>query len=215
MLELQTLLNQSAARHRGNLCPRQVLGVRMGQFAAEQMQLELPRSDKRLIALVETDGCLVDGIAVASGCSVGSRTMFIRDYGKTAATFVDTQTERAIRILPHPSSRKHALDYAPNAPDKWHAQLDAYQVMPANELLVAQPVTLSISLSALISQHGLRVVCAQCGEDIINAREIRQAGQVLCRACAGDGYYFPASQCPAAVTSAPVPSFHPLAIHKN
>lgn len=215
MLELQTLLDQSAARHRGRLCPRQVLGVRMGQFAALQLNLDLPQRDKRLIALIETDGCVVDGIAVSTGCSVGSRTMFIMDYGKTGATFVDTQTQHAIRIIPHPGSRKHALDYAPNAPDKWHAQLAAYQVMLLNELLVAQPVVLSLSLEALISEHGLRAICEQCGEDIINAREVRQAGRVLCRACAGDGYYFSQTQYSGAITSAPVPSFRSLAIHRN
>ena len=197
-MELQKLLNQSAARHRDHLCPRQVLGVRMGQSAVEQLNLDLPQSDKRLIVLVETDGCLVDGIAVATGCSVGSRTMFMMDFGKTGATFVDTQTLRAIRIIPHSASRTRSSVYAPNAPDKWHAQLEAYQIMPADELLTAQPVTLSISVQALVSQHGLRVLCEQCGEDIINAREVRREGHVYCRTCAGSGYYLAQNQYPVA-----------------
>ena len=197
-MDLQTLLNQSAARHRDHLCPRQVLGVRMGQYAGMELSLTLPQSDKRLIAIVETDGCLVDGITVASGCSVGSRTMFVMDYGKTAATFADTQTQRAIRIIPRRDSRTRAYAYAPNAPDKWHAQLAAYQVMPDRELFDVQPVTLTISLKALVSQHGLRVVCEQCGEDIINEREVRQAGHIWCRACAGEGYYFSRNIAPRA-----------------
>jgi formylmethanofuran dehydrogenase subunit E len=215
MLDLQTLLDLSAARHRGHLCPRQVLGVRMGQYAAELLELDLPQRDKRLVALVETDGCVVDGIAVAAGCSVGSRTMFIMDYGKTAATFVDTETQRTVRIIPHPGSRKHALDFAPNAPDKWHAQLAAYQVMPAHELLVADGVQLSISMAELISVHGLRVVCAQCGEDIINARQVQHDGRVLCRACAGDGYYCPPASSSSAAAPPRVSTTPALTISRN
>jgi formylmethanofuran dehydrogenase subunit E len=189
MMELQTLFDLSAQRHRDHLCPRQVLGVRMGVYAAELFDLKLPQNDKRLFAFVETDGCVVDGIAAATGCAPGSRTMRIMDYGKTAATFVDTSSNRAIRILPGPDSRKRAYDYAPDAPDRWHAQLAAYQVMPAEELLVAQAANLSISLTAIISRHGLRAVCDNCGEDIINEREVHRADRVLCRSCAGDSYY--------------------------
>lgn len=189
MPNLQTLLDKSAQCHHNHLCPRQVLGVRMGLYAGELFGLELPQSDKRLFAFVETDGCLIDGIAIATGCAVGHRTMHVVDYGKTAATFVDTYTECAIRICPSAQARARASIYVPDAPDRWHAQLAAYQIMPTDELLLAQPVTLNVSLAAIISQHGKRVVCARCGEDIINEREVRVDGAVLCRACALGAYY--------------------------
>ena len=191
MLDLQTFLNETATQHRDHLCPRQVLGVRMGMYAGELLGLDLPQSDKRLFAFVETDGCLVDGITAATRCSCGHRTMRLMDYGKTAATFVDTLTHRAIRILPSPGSRTRALEYSLDAPDRWHAQLKAYQIMPSEELLVAQPVELTISLDAMISRHGMRVVCERCGEDIINERGIKRNNQILCRACGGDSYYEP------------------------
>ncbi len=191
MADLQELLTVSASRHKDHLCPRQVLGVRMGMFAAELFRLDLPQKDKRLFTFIETDGCLVDGIAAATGCWVGSRTMRVMDSGKSAATFVDTETERALRVIPHPQARSRAKDYAPNAPDRWHAQLLGYQVMPAEELLLAHPVNLTLSLSAIISRHGVRVVCDHCGEDIINERQVHRNGETLCRTCAGDAYYQP------------------------
>jgi formylmethanofuran dehydrogenase subunit E len=189
MQDLQTLLNASTERHHRHLCPRQVLGVRMGMYAAELFSLDLPQTDKRLFAFVETDGCLIDGIAVGTGCWVGNRTMRVMDYGKSAATFVDTQVQRSIRIMATRESRTRALEYAPNAPDRWHAQLAAYQIMPANELLIARDVMLTVSLEQIISRHGKRVVCDECGEDIINELEVRRAGRVLCRACAEGAYY--------------------------
>ena len=75
------LLRQSAALHR-HLCPCQVLGVHMGCWAGELLDLELPQADKRLLTIVETDGCFTDGVAVATGCRVGRRTLRIEDYGK-------------------------------------------------------------------------------------------------------------------------------------
>jgi len=189
MPDLKTLLEASAARHHQHLCPRQVLGVRIGLYAGELFDLGLPQDDKRLFAFVETDGCLTDGIAVATGCTVGRRTMYLIDYGKTAATFVDTVTGRALRLTPHPQARTRAWHYAPEAPDRWHAQLIAYQRMPTAELLLVQEVTLNVSLVAIISQPGRRVVCERCGEDIINERQVRRDGQLLCRACAEGAYY--------------------------
>ncbi len=189
MDDLQILLNATAGRHQHHLCPRQVLGVRIGMYAGELFGLALPQIDKRLFAFVETDGCMTDGIAVATGCWWGRRTMRLIDYGKTAATFVDTETDRAIRIAPARESRQRAARYAPDAPDRWHAQLEAYQIMPAKELLQAREVELTVSLKALISQHGRRVVCAECGEDIINKREVRRDDRTLCRACADEAYY--------------------------
>ena len=197
MLDLQTFLTESAKQHRDHLCPRQVLGVRMGMYAGELFGLDLPQSDKRLFVFVETDGCMVDGISAATGCSCGHRTMHMMDYGKTAATFVDTLTHRAIRILPSPGSRTRALEYGLDAPDRWHAQLRAYQIMPTKELLLAQSVDLTVSLEAIISRHGMRVVCEHCGEDIINERQVRNNNEILCRACAGESYYSPISSVAA------------------
>lgn len=189
MRDFQKLLAQSASRHKDHLCPRQVLGVRMGMYAGELFDLDLPQQDKRLFAFVETDGCLVDGIAAATGCWVGSRTMRVMDYGKSAATFVDTATERALRIIPHPQARTLAAKYAPEASDRWHAQLLGYQAMPPDELLLSQDVMLTVSLQAIVSQHGRRVICEGCGEDIINEREVKRNGHTLCFACASGAYY--------------------------
>lgn len=188
MSDLESLLDATASRHRGHLCPRQVLGVRVGMFAGKLLQLELPQIDKRLIAFVETDGCFTDGVSAASGCFVGRRTMWVLDYGKSAATFVDTASGAAIRIHPQPLARQQAAHYAPGQVDTWHSQLYGYRSMPDEALLVAQRVALTLSLEKLVSQHGLRAQCDQCGEEIINEREVVQHGRLLCRTCAGESY---------------------------
>jgi formylmethanofuran dehydrogenase subunit E len=147
------LLEASAALHR-HLCPRQVLGVRMGLLAGEVLGLDLSQTDKRLLTVVETDGCASDGIAVATNYWVGRRTMRVEDYGKVAATFVDTATGRAIRVSARPGIRQRARDCAPEARNKWEAQLLGYQRMPSNELLSAQGVQLKMTISSAF--HKLR-----------------------------------------------------------
>lgn len=189
MPTLEKLLEQSSALH-NHLCPRQVLGVRMGMYAGIVLGLDLPQQDeKRLFAFMETDGCGADGVSVAAGCWPGRRTMRMIDYGKMAATFVDTETHRAVRLVPHPESRQRVLKYAPEDVPSWRAQLIGYQGMPDGEMFVVQPVELTLSLEAIISRHGMRTTCQRCGEEIINEREVIVNGETLCRACAGDTYY--------------------------
>ena len=94
---LEAALAASAHRH-ARLCPRQVLGVLAGLAAIAL--LGIPAGSRDLFAIVETDGCFVDGVEAATGCSIGHRTLRVEDYGKVAATFVDLATAAAIRIVP-------------------------------------------------------------------------------------------------------------------
>ena len=188
MSDLQELLQETAQYHH-HLCPRQVLGVRMGLYAGKLLGLELPQTRKRLLTIMETDGCGADGVSVATDCWVGHRTLRIVDYGKVAATFIDTKTETAVRIAPHPLCRERALAAAPEAPNRWAGYLLGYQRLDLPELLVYEPVRLKEDLRRLISRAGWRATCELCGEEIINEREVQLGSRILCRPCAGDAYY--------------------------
>lgn len=189
-------LAQASSRRHQHLCPRQVLGIRIGLFGLRQLGFvgELYRPpfqnvEKRLLTIVETDGCGADGIAVATDCYVGRRTLRVLDFGKVAATFVDTHTERAVRVAPRSDVRRRVRGYALTAPSRWHAYLQGYQIMPDEELLQVQQVRLLQPIDALLSRPNARVLCSRCGEEIMNERQVRLNDQVLCRACAGERYY--------------------------
>jgi formylmethanofuran dehydrogenase subunit E len=134
--------------------------------------------------------------------------MRMMDFGKVAATFVDTGAGDAVRIYPHPESRSRAKAAAPEARDRWHAQLLGYQRLADDQLLIADPVVLTVDLEALISHAGARAVCVACGEEIINRREILRGDDCLCRACAGEAYYTPEPCLPIADarSSRPMPA---------
>lgn len=192
---LAPLLSHAGAVHR-HLCPRIVLGVRMGLLALRLLgavdETYAPPFDnrrKRYYSFIEIDGCGASGIMTATDCHVVRRTARIVDYGKLALTLVDRAHGRAVRVTPSAASRRLAADYAPDARSRWHAYRDAYQIMPDAVLLTATPVQLSVSLARIISRPGVRVNCAACGEEIFNEREVAVGGQTLCRACAGQAYY--------------------------
>jgi formylmethanofuran dehydrogenase subunit E len=188
LLKFNELLAESARRH-DHLCPRQVIGVRMGMLAGKLLQLDLPQTNKRLFTFLETDGCFADGVTVSTGCTLGHRTLRLFDYGKAAATFVDTETEQAVRIAPSHKLRGLAVQMTPDAKSHWHAQLAAYQHILDEMMFDIAWVTLDLSMTEIISLHGVRVNCTSCGEEIINQREVIVNGQPFCRACAGDSYY--------------------------
>ena len=187
---LTALLALSAARH-DHLCPRQVLGVRMGLAGLRLLDLSPSDPRKQLIVIAETDGCFADGLEVATGASVGHRTLRIADLGKIAATFTDVHRECSIRLVPNPDVRSRAGEYTPNDNSQYFAQLTGYQRMPDDELFLIHRVALNTSIKAIVSHPGVRATCSVCREEIINEREVLRDGQVLCRTCAGEGYYIP------------------------
>jgi formylmethanofuran dehydrogenase subunit E len=187
-MNLKPLLERSSRDH-SHLCPRQILGARMGLYGIKTLQLEPNCSNKRLFVIAETDGCFIDGISAATNCAIGHRTLRAVDYGKVAASFIDTQTNHAVRIAPALDIRERADIYAPTAPSRYLAQMQAYQSMPDDEMFTIQYITLNINLAQIVSNPELRVHCQQCGEEVMNEREVRQNGMTLCRACTGITYY--------------------------
>ena len=185
---LYDLLQQSSARH-SHLCPRQVLGVRMGLAGMAALGIEPPAAKQTALIIIETDGCFADGIKVSTGASIGHRTLRVNDFGKVAATFVDVKTERAIRIAPLSDIRERASASLPNEKRHYFAQLEGYQIMPEKEMFSFQEVILHPSLAVLLSKPNMRVNCEYCGEEIMNERQVCINGNTLCLACANQGYY--------------------------
>ncbi len=188
MLDLEALLEISS-RHHDHLCPRQILGVRVGLAGLSVLGFQEPPPKKRLLTILETDGCFADGVMAATGCSVGHRTLRVEDYGKAAATFVDTETRRAFRVAPALDIREQALACMPEEPRHYFAQMKAYRILPDSRMLVITEVQLATLVERIVSRPGVRVNCALCGEEIMNEREVERDGMLLCRTCAGSAYY--------------------------
>ena len=190
LAEIDELCRLSAGRH-DHLCPKQVLGVRIGVAALERFGVGPRPEGKRFLVFVETDGCFASGVEAATGAAVDHRTLRVEDCGKLAATIVDTTSGEAYRFVPKSGVRTLGCCYAPEAANEYQAQILGYQRMPIEELCDVTAVCLKVPVKRIVSMPGRRTVCAVCGEEIINEREVVVDGKTLCKTCAGDGYYVP------------------------
>jgi formylmethanofuran dehydrogenase subunit E len=190
MESLEHLLGEAERAH-GHLCAGQVLGVRMAMHGLQLLGIDDPRGKdrKRLVTFVEIDRCLTDAIAVVTGCRLGKRALKFRDWGKVAATFVDLQSGRAMRLVAKESSKARARELHPELESKNAQQMLAYRELPAQELFDVAEVRVELGPEEMPGYKAERAICAQCGEGINFRREVRKNGRVLCRACAGERYW--------------------------
>lgn len=190
VFDFENLLEESVKIH-GHLCPGQVLGVKMSRLGLREIGIDDPKGKdrKNIIVYVEMDRCATDAVQSVTGCSLGHRTMKFMDYGKMAATFVNLKTEKAIRVIAREDSRQKAKEYFPEIENKYEAQLQAYKVMPDEELFDTMEVTVHIRPADMPGRPMRRVRCKKCGEFIQDKREIQQNGKILCKPCFEGGYY--------------------------
>ncbi len=179
-----------AAESHGHMCPGQVLGIRMAMRGLKELGIDDPtKFRKRLLTFVEIDRCATDAVSLVTGCRLGKRSLKFLDYGKVAATFVDLETRRAVRVLAREDSRERAKTMFPALARPHQQHLEAYKVMDDRELFEVQKVQVKLDPRDLPGRPRSRVTCAQCGEGINDGREVQVAGLVLCRGCAGENYY--------------------------
>jgi len=103
-----------AEQAHGHICAGQVLGVRLAMYGVRELGIEDPvRERKRLVTFVEIDRCVTDAVALVANCRLGKRALKFFDWGKVAATFVDLQTGRAVRIVATEKSKSLAREMFP------------------------------------------------------------------------------------------------------
>lgn len=200
MQEMDELLKQAEIAH-GHLCAGQVLGVRMAMLGCDRLGLSDPRGKdrKRLVTFVEIDRCATDAIAVVTGCRLGKRALKFRDWGKMAATFVDVESGRAIRICARESSKEAARKLHPEVDNKNQQQMLAYRELPEDILFTEQWVQVPLSENEFPGYKAERTTCAACGEGINYDRYTVVNGKKLCHGCADpkSRYYQPLEPGPA------------------
>ena len=185
MESFDELLKLAETAH-GHLCAGQILGVRMAMLGCRRLGIEEPRGKdrKRLVTYVEIDRCATDAIGVVTGCRLGKRALKFRDWGKMAATFVDLDSGRALRIAALESSKARARELYPEIENKNKQQMLAYRELPDEELFSEEWVSVRIEPKEFPGYKGERIACAECGEGINYERFVERNGRILCFACA-------------------------------
>lgn len=191
MKPFDALLSESVERH-GHLCAGQIIGVRMAMLGCTLVGIDDPKADlyrKKLIVYVEMDRCATDAIESVTGCRLGRRSLKFKDFGINAATFMNIETNMAVRIISTEESRELVKKYAPDEQDHYHQQMKGYQLMPDRELFDAQQVTVNLPDHDLPGPPGKHVECHKCGQMVRDGKEMVINGRPLCSICGGKGYF--------------------------
>lgn len=191
MESLDVLLTECERLH-GHMCAGQLLGARMALLGCRLIGVEDPRGAdrKKLLVWVEIDRCMADAISAVTGVRLGKRSLKFVDYGKVAATFVNTEENRAVRIVALENARTLADERFPEITKKRERQFRAYSEAADDELFKTEFVDVKVSDFDLPGSPRSRVICSICGEGINDGREILTAeGAVSCRSCEGESYF--------------------------
>jgi formylmethanofuran dehydrogenase subunit E len=145
---------------------------------------------KKVIVWVEIDRCMADAVGAVTGARLGKRSLKYVDYGKVAATFLNTETNKAVRVVALESSRALADERYASIANKRERQFRAYSEATDEELFKIEEVALQLSEMDLPGSPRSRVICAVCHEGVNDGREVvRGDGAVVCRGCSGETYY--------------------------
>lgn len=184
-------LLEEATRIHGHVCAGQVIGVRMCMLALSYLKIQDPKGAdrKKLYVVVEIDRCATDAIQTVTGCSLGKRSMKWVDHGVMAATFVNLESKEAVRVTALEESRELSQKYCSDVLDKYARQLQAYKIMPEEELFRVEAVFVDIPEEDLPGRPLKRVRCDKCLDWVQDKRDVLVDGKILCRSCAYGSYY--------------------------
>ena len=187
---LDELLAECGRLH-GHMCAGQLLGARMAVLGCRLIGIGDPRGAdrKKLIVWVEIDRCMADAVSAVTGVRLGKRSLKYLDYGKVAATFLNTETGEAVRVVALEESRALADARHPEIESKKERQFLAYREAADEELFKVERVAVEYGEMDAPGRPRSRVLCERCGEGVNDGREVRSGDSVLCRPCASGGYY--------------------------
>jgi len=177
---------REAVSYHGHPCMGQVLGVLIAERGMELIGTSDPQG---MIVVSENDRCIADALQIVTGTRLGRRSFKLRDMGKMAATFLNTETGKAFRVWleeePVPGGRDfHSLTRA----QKENALSEVLRT-DTKKLLGCMPVKVRFSQNELPGRPKERIDCAECGERVMDGKHVLKGKRKLCWACARGPYY--------------------------
>src|SRR5919206_1421449 len=173
MQPLDELLEECGRLH-GHMCAGQLLGARMAVLGCRSIGIDDPSGAdrKKLIVWVEIDRCMADAVGAVTGARLGKRSLKYQDYGKVAATFLNTETGEAVRVVALEESRELADARHPEIESRKERQFLTYREAEDSELFKTERVRPRYGEFDAPGRPIRRVRCARCGEGVNDGREV-------------------------------------------
>ncbi len=138
--ELDVILNKAEDFH-GHLGPFLALGVRMGLIGVRELGVKGNAEKLRVTAMLKYSvpfSCIIDGIQVATRCTIGNKKLRLRSFSGIAAKF-EFQNKEQLTVIVNPTAfdrlKNELLDE--NVPPEEVRQLaQLVAIMPEEELFI-------------------------------------------------------------------------------
>jgi len=158
----------------GHSCPGLAIGYRMTK--AGLAFLSGSRSaDEELVAIVENNACGVDALQYLSGCTFGKGNLIFKDYGKHVYTLYNRKTKRGVRVVFNDGHVPEGMRQDREKFIKWLLSAPEEAIVSLKEVQIDEPEPARIRKS---------VMCALCGESVMETRTREIQGKQACIPCA-------------------------------
>lgn len=178
----------------GHFCPGLAMGIQVAAAVLEDFDSSSP-----MMAVVENDMCAVDAIQYFTSCTFGKGMLKYLDYGKIAFSFFQKKTGQGKRYFliagvmdeVNNASEFSRLRRLVQQGNPSASMLEEYNVAreasarqlleyPFNELFTTGEPEYAMPRGPLITES---LVCASCGEAVMETRTRRSEGAVYCIPC--------------------------------
>lgn len=187
MSDYMELLKKAGNFH-GDICGGIAMGTKLAIYGMETMGMTPGEKDKRLIVFTEIDRCISDAVLSVTRTSLGKKSLKPMHYGKFAATFVNIDTGEAVRVVDTGANKKKDKhgDEEEETIDELIKRIDK---TPAEELFEIQKVSVKIDPNDLPGKPLEIVICAGCGEVVMDGKHHLKGGHAYCTSCYSESYY--------------------------
>ncbi|MGM0502439.1 MAG: tRNA (N6-threonylcarbamoyladenosine(37)-N6)-methyltransferase TrmO [Bacillota bacterium] len=194
--QLKQLLLKIGELH-GHFCPFLSLGAKAAAYAMQQLDSKSEGLEE-VVAITETNSCFSDGIQYVTGCTFGNNALIYRDYGKTAVT-IATRDGAGIRLYlenydvvanNYPEAdklfdkviakREGTAAEKKKLNQKWQEVSFELLEYAVEDLFKIEEVEVDLPDYAPIKKDRF---CSQCGEKIMNGKEVTMENEDYCIPC--------------------------------
>jgi len=184
----------------GHVCPGSAIGYKAVEAGLNELKSSISQ-DEEIVTVVENDSCAVDAVQVLTSCTFGKGNLLFMDHGKHVYTFINRDTEDAVRV-----SLKNSFSVDTLAPKlgKLRAQVNSgiatelekadlknmivdvsneILEIPYQKMFDVEHVEVELPKKARIFKS---VKCSQCGEMVSEHKSRVKNGEIVCIPCFGE-----------------------------
>ncbi len=184
MSEYRELLEKAGQFH-GDICGGIVMGTKLAIHGMEKLKMKPGEKDKRLIVYTEIDRCISDAIMSVTKTSLGKKSLKPMGYGKFAATFVNIETDEALRIVDREANNKDER----SAEETIEEMIERVNGTSGDDLFDVQRVSVKIDKNDLPGKPLEIAKCRECGETVMDGKHHIKGGHTYCNSCFAGSYY--------------------------